>query len=619
VKTLLPLTLLGLSSFATAANEHAAAEATAADHGKGALEATAAAITEADLRRYVTRLASAEYEGRGTGDRGERMATAYLATFFEGLGLQARGDDGSYYQVFDFRAGMELSGANSLSLNLDEPVGLVRRFTPGEHYQPLSVSASGRVDTGVVFAGFGIAHGDYNSFEGLEVKGKWLMVFRGNPKERKELVRFGPLVAKANLAKEKGAAGIIYVKGTNPAISAELMPPGTSVGGSKPILPALTITDRLAASLLTGQGDVAELKALFESYNEDKRAAGFPLPYRIAAEIGIAARKDYGRNVVACLVSGEAPSKEAIVIGAHIDHLGHGNRGGTRAKGEEAGGIHFGADDNASGVAVVMELAQFFADRKKAGKLALKRDLIFAGWSGEELGLHGSRHFVAEAKRKFGAELYPGIAAYLNLDMVGKLRDKNLIIHGTGSSKAWPEILDGVADRAEFQIERSPSPHIPTDTTPFYEAGVPVLAPFTGLHDDYHTPRDTVDKIDFPGLGKVSLYLHALTVALADRPEAPGYVKFDRTQGAAPKVRIGMRPENNEGGGVRAAQVMPDSPAERAGLREGDVLQKLDGAEVKDVEGLLAALRKLEAGHEYEVVARRGAEEVTVKIVPEAR
>lgn len=600
------------------ANEFAAAEASASIHGTEALEATLAPITEKDLRRYVTRLASREYEGRGTGDRGERMATAYLAAFFEGLGLQAAGDQDSYFQGFNFPAGMALEGNNELTLTVDEPVGLVRRFQPGEHYQPLSISSAGKLDAGIVFAGFGIDTEDYKSFENLDVSGKWIMVLRGNPAANPELQRFGPLIAKANLAKQLGAAGIIFVKGTNPAISSELVDPTSPVGGQSSILPAITITDRLAASLLTGRSDESGLEALFESYSSGERVAGFPLPYHISAEIGITAKSESGRNVLARLVVGEHPSKEVVIIGAHIDHLGFGNRGGSRAKGEEATKMHVGADDNASGVAVVMELAQLYADKRKNGTLDLKRDIVFAAWSGEEMGLHGSRHFVEAGKDD--EPLHPRIAAYLNLDMVGRLAENGLTIHGTDSSKAWPELLNSLPEISEMEVKRSGNPYLPTDATPFYSAGVPILAAFTGVHDDYHTPADTIDKIDFKGLDQVSRYMQAITEAVANREEAPDYVKVERPRrGNAPRVRIGLVPTNRDGNGILVQEVMPNSPSNRAGLKSDDIILSFASKELKNTNDLMSALRNAKAGEEYEIQVKRGEDKITLTLTPEAR
>lgn len=607
-------------SSAVAAPQFKAAEKTAWKQGSKALAQADAAIREADLRSYVTQLASPEYEGRGTGDKGERMATSYLASFFKGLKLRPAGAGDSYFQTFDFPAGMELKGDNALTFPAAVPPEIAKALKPGEHYQPLSMSKSGQFAHEVVFAGFGIAAKDYDSFEELDVKNKWIVVLRGHPEARPNLRQHGPLIAKAHIAITKKAAGIIYVKGTNPAISAELFPPSVNLGQGE-LLPALTITDHLAATLLTGKPELVGLKVLFESYSKGEKTKGFKLDYKIAATIGVAENRDEGRNVIARLIVGEEPSAEAIVIGAHIDHLGHGNRGGSRAKGEAATKVHLGADDNASGVAAMMELAQSFAAQKKAGTLSLKRDLIFAGWSGEEMGLYGSKHYVNKATAD-GGDLYPGIAAYLNLDMVGRLKKDGLSVQGVGSSKAWPALLDKIAQKEELRIVRSPNPYLPTDTTPFYDAGVPVLAAFTGLHEEYHTPNDTIDTIDFAGLDQVTNYVGKIAAALAERPEAPDYVKVERNRNRGPnssKVLLGIQVEPNEGAGVKIGGVVKESAAARAGIQQNDILQSLNGKDVKDVAGMMQIVSKLEPNQEYQLIVMRGGEQIQMTITPAKR
>ncbi|MDE0571624.1 MAG: M28 family peptidase [Verrucomicrobiales bacterium] len=502
------------------------AEAKAKEHGQSAIESSAATINQGDLKNFLERLASEEYEGRGTGDKGERMATAYLASFFEGLGLTPAGNDGTYFQEFGFNAGKEMNSENQLTIQIHEPLGLVRTFEPGQHYLPVNFSVSGEMKpTRTVFAGFGIQNKEYNSFENLNVKDAWVLVFRGSPKDRKELQKFGPLVNKAQQAKKLGARGIIYIKGPNPGVGKMLVPPSQNVGSNNEILPAMTISDELAGSLLGGT-DNGSFKDVFESFYSGKKVGGFPLPYSLSAQIGLTKKEDKGRNVIARLKVKENPSEEAIMVGGHIDHLGLGTRGGTRAKGKDTALIHYGADDNASGISAIMELAQFYADLKNQGKFELKRDIIFAAWSGEEMGLFGSKHFVKKQKEIKGDGIYPSISAYLNLDMIGRLKENPLIVHGTGSSKAWNGIVDSI--EGEMKIEKSESPYLPTDSTPIYNAGVPILALFTGLHDDYHTPADTPDKIDYAGLLKVTNYLQSLTTATANQEIAPDYVKVKK-------------------------------------------------------------------------------------------
>ena len=614
---LIPFVLVCLIASLAAAETFEKAERIARKQGNRALKKSAAELSEDDLRNYVTRLASEQYEGRGTGDKGERMATSYLASFFNGLGLSPEVPASSFFHTFDFAAGMRTEGANDLSFADKASGGLKSPVMLGKDYQPLSISTSGKTTAEAVFAGFGIAAGDYDSFSGIEPRGRWIVVFRGVPTSRPELRGSGPLLVKANLAKEKGAAGIIFVKGTNEEIATELFPLSQEIGGA-PILPALCITDRLAAPLLTGKEDQGALKELFRSYSEGEKVEGFSLKGAISSQIGIVKNREEGRNVIARLVSGSKPAAEAIMIGAHIDHLGYGNRGGTRARGEDAKALHYGADDNASGVAAMMELAQYFTAQKAKGSLTLKRDLIFAGWSGEEMGLFGSTAYVEEGKKE--GNLYPRIAAYINLDMVGRLREQGLNVQGTGSSGEWDDLLNTI-DTAEdgMTILRSSSPFLPTDTTPLYNAGVPILSIFTGLHDDYHTPRDTIETLNFPGLLKVTSYVKDMALQLTTIPKPPGYIKVERNaRRPAPRVLLGIRFEGGESG-LRVTDVQEESAASRSGLREGDVLRKLDGKNIDDREALIAVLLQLEPGETYPIQVARGQENLTFQITPDKR
>ena len=519
------------------------AEANAKGHGKSTVESSSAEITAGDLKQYVDRLASTEYEGRGTADRGGRMATAFLAGFFEKLGLAPAGDKDSYYQYFPFSSGKKLSGENVQEISHDSHQFPSQR-RPGEDYQPLGFSPSGKIKaTPAVFCGFGIKTDGYDSFKGLEVKDRWVIVFRGSPKGKKKLQRFGPLVDKARNAKKLGALGIIFIKGPNPAVGLEVIPPSKNVGSSSEIMPAICISNKLAPVLLAGTDDAGAFKDLFNKYHSSERTVGFPIDCQVSAEIGLQKASEEGRNVIAHLQVGEKPSAEKIMIGAHIDHLGYGKRGSSRADGDRSEELHPGADDNASGVAAIMEIAQFFADRKRSGKLKLKRDLIFAGWSGEEMGLFGSKHYVKNAREKGEGKLYPATAAYLNVDMIGRLGDNPLNVMATGSSKDWKAVLGSLEGNLKTKV--SPSPYLPTDSTSFYTAGVPVIALFTGLHGEYHTPDDTADKIDFKGLARISHYLKALTTSVANLDSPPAYLKAPRRgEQQRTKLVIGVRLEN---------------------------------------------------------------------------
>jgi len=595
-----------------------AAESKAAEQGRQALESSSDAISVCDLERYVKRLASPEYEGRGTGGRGERMATAYLAEFFNGLGLEPAGEKGSYFQSFQVAQGKEKDGENYVHFGISGPLGMERKLEAGQDLEPLSFSPSGEVKSSpAVFTGFGIKTKDYDSFKGIDAKGKWLVLLRGSPKDKKALKRFAPLAAKAKDAKKLGAVGILFVKASNPDVGPEVVTPAINVGGGNNLLPAFTISDKLAATLLAGNPKSSAFQELYKAHYEDGEIRSFPLPYTIQARIGLKTRYLQARNVLARLPAGEKPGAESVMVGGHIDHLGFGDKGGTRAQGEDMTKIHPGADDNASGISALMELAQYYAGQKAAGTLQLQRDLVFAGWSGEEMGLHGSKYYVKKATNgeEENLSLAPHVSAYLNLDMVGRLGDNPLRVQATGSSSTWQTLLDGI--QTDLKIQRLANPFLPTDSTSFYNAGVPALALFTGTHDEYHTPADTADKIDFAGLHKVTTYVQHLTHAVANLETAPKYAKFERSR---PKVKIGVRMEDaGEEKGVKVLEVMAGSPAQKAGVQPEDVLESLDKKPIKNMESLLTVLAKCKAGKEYPMKVRRGKASKDLKIVPAKR
>lgn len=580
--------------------------------GVEAAKSSAPEIVVKDLEQFVRRLASEQYEGRGTGDPGEVRATAYLASFFEALGLEPEGDEGDFFQEFPIDLGLELAGENRLGWpGADLKVE--------EDFLPLSISANAEIENGeAVFVGFGIETDEYNSFEGVDLNGKWMVVLRGVPEKLNNRLRqIGTLVAKAKVAKEKGAAGIIFVKAANPGVDAEMIPPSVNVGSKERAIPALNLSDRAARQLLTPDDELSEL---FAAYRSGERVAGFALEQPISAKISLRPVEASGRNVLGRLVAGAEPSNEVIMIGGHIDHLGYGNRGGTLAKGEAAKQIHFGADDNASGIAAIMEIAQQFAILKMEGRLDLDRDLVFAGWSGEEMGLIGSRHFIQAESEKRGVEkLYPAISAYVNLDMVGRLGDQPLKVQGTGSSPGWGAVLDELAERHDLETKRSPSPFLPTDATPFYQAGVPVLAAFTGLHPDYHRPSDTAEKIDYEGLRRLTAYLADLIQVLANRTETLAYAEFVRPD-PQPRLSLGIAFEPDQtAAGLKITRVVDGSPADQAGIETGDVLLQLNGNDLGDRDKLFRAIGELKAGDAYPIRVSRSGEPVDLTIKPVAR
>jgi hypothetical protein len=299
---------------------------------------------------------------------------------------------------------------------------------------------------------------------------------------------------------------------------------------------------------------------------------------------------------------------QAVVIGAHYDHLGWGGLGSLTPS-EHA--IHNGADDNASGVAGILELAHHFREHPT------RRTLLFVAFGAEEVGALGSQHYVREPAWPLDRTI-----AMINLDMVGRLRER-LTIQGTGSSPAWPALLDFLAARPEApEIARVPDGIGPSDHASFYVARIPVLFFFTGAHEDYHRPSDDIEHIDAAGEVRVLDLAAAAITAVADAGEPAGFSEAPVTQrrAVAFRVALGIVPDYGYGGaGVRISAVRPGGPAERAGLHADDVLMELAGRAVADVYAYTEVLGDLEADAPVEAVVERGSETIRLSVVPESR
>jgi len=595
-----------------------------------------AEISANDLRLHVTALASEALDGRLTGTEGERRATDYVAAVFASLGLEPAGDKGTFFQPFEFTAGVSLGTANRLVLHKDMAHG-TQEYAVNQEWRPLAFSKTGVFDPAeVVFAGYGIVapaadgYDAYDSYAHLEVANKWVLVFRYlpegiTPELRQHLNRYANLRYKAMVARDRGARGLIVMSGPNSQAKDQLAPLSSDASLASTSIAALSVTDALAEQLLHPAG--RRLKDLQDALDTGKPMMGFPIPdLALEATIDIQQEKRTGRNVLARLNAAENAVQTVVVIGAHVDHLGHGLGTGSLARDNEKGLIHYGADDNASGVAGVLEVAQYLAEQKAEGKLPLRRDVVFAAWSGEEIGLLGSSHFT----RTFGgggtepSTLAPRIAAYLNMDMIGRL-DKTLILQGVGSSAIWPSEIERHNVLIGLSLTLQNDSYLPTDATSFYLKGVPILNAFTGAHADYHTPRDTADKINYVGAEKITRLMAALTRSLATREEAPDYRVMEKPGGALGRVNLraylGTIPDYAQGDvvGVKLSGVVKGGPAERAGVQGGDIIVALAGKKIENIYDYTYALEALKIGDSVEMVVLRGDQRLTLTVTPGSR
>jgi Tol biopolymer transport system component len=587
-----------------------------------------------NLRRHVEYLASDALEGRMAGSPGAEKAALYLAGRLKESGVRPFDPDGTFFQEYTFTAGVQVaSEGNSLFI---EGNGETSAFEVEKDFRPLSFTANGEVEGEVVFAGYGLTvpgkMGEgYDSYSGLDVTNKIVMVLRYvpeavEPKRRQELNRYAGLRYKSLIARTQGARAILVVSGPNSPNAGALAPLTfeTSLSGSGIV--AASITDRVAEAILAGAGkDLKTLQTALDSENPHA-AGGFLVP-NVRLRIGTAVErlKATDRNVIGFLppsssAQGGGRQREYILLGAHYDHLGRGETSGFARK-EEEGWIHPGADDNASGVAALLELARSMAYERRQQPDLFQRGVIFAFWAGEEIGLIGSSHFAEAPPMPL-----ENIAAYLNFDMVGRLRENRLYLQGIGSSSDWTRSIEKRNVPAGFNLVLQEDPFLPTDTTTFYPKGIPVLAFFTGSHEEYHRPADRPETLNYEGIERIARFARGITLDLLQADERPAYVKVERPGGPR-GMREGLRaylgtiPDyaTEDVKGVKVAGVRSGSPADDAGLEAGDLIVELAGQEILNIYDYTYALDAARIGEETKIVIIRDGQRLALPITPRAR
>jgi Tol biopolymer transport system component len=589
-------------------------------------------ITTNDLYAIVSYLASDELEGRMSGSHGGDLAANYIAARMKDIGLQPVGTNRDFFQPYDFNAGARvLTNANHLTVT--HPSGALVEFAVEQDFRPLSFTANSEVEGEVVFVGYGLSvpgkPGEgYDSYAGLDVSNKIALVLRYVPeqvdtKRRAELNRYAGTRYKAMHAREHGAKGVIFVAGPSSPNAGELlsMSSDSSLAGSA--IPIVSASSNVVAALFAGSGkDLGQLQAGLDTENPhtDGGLVLTNVRVRLAANVEHFRKPD--RNVLGLLPPGVPPADsrpvEYLLIGAHYDHLGHGETGAMNRKGEE-GAIHHGADDNASGVATVLELAGALATERSRSPAAFPRGIIFAAWSGEEIGLIGSAWFAEHP-------LVPltNVAAYINFDMVGRLRENKLTLQGLGSSPDWTKLIEKRNVAAGFDLSLQEDPYLPTDTTTLYPKGIPVLEFFTGSHDDYHRPTDEAGTLNYDGTARVARFARGLLADLEHAPRLPYFLVTNSASagGGRESLRayLGTIPDYaTEVQGVKLSGVRGGGPADKAGLKGGDIIVEFGGSKIANIYDYTYALDAVRIGKPVTVVVLRNGERMTMTLIPEAR
>ena len=585
------------------------------------------------IQQRVEFLASDELEGRMTGSEGAKRAAEHIATQFTQLNLKPIGDEGSYFQEFEFTAGRRIIAEENKFHLTRQTHGSeqVMEFSVERDFQPLSFSRNGVVEGELVFVGYGLTvPGElgegYDAYAGLDVKDKIVVALRYvpegvEPERRQQLNRYAGLRYKAMQAREQGAKAFLVVAGPNSPNAGKLIPLDFDSSLADSGIVAASISDTVANALFAPSGK--NLKDVQSGLDvENPHFLGqFPLPdVKVKIVVSVEKVKKADQNVVALLPPLESTDDtEYVIVGAHYDHIGYGEIGSLAGK-DEAGQIHNGADDNASGTAVVLELVSTLSDAYQKHPEKFRRGIIFALWSGEELGLIGSTHFVNHPVVRLEK-----VAAYVNFDMVGRLRDNKLILQGVGSSSVWTKLIEKRNVPIGFNLTLQDDPYLPTDVTAFYPKEVPVLSFFTGGHEDYNRPTDDPDTLNYTGMERISRLAHGIVSDLISADERPEYVRVERSQseeGSRDTLRayLGTIPDyTTEGTGVKLSGVRAGGPADKAGLKGGDVIVEFGGQKITNIYDYTYALDAVKIGEPVKIVVLRDGKRVKLTVTPEAR
>ena len=631
------------------------------------------------LRTHVTYLASDKLEGRRTGTPAAMDAANYIAEEFLRLGLKpaTHGDDTAksktqvdarFLQPFPYVSGIELGKGNELSFKgATEATATALRLA--EDWVPLGMSLNSRIEkAGLIFVGYGITAADlkYDDYEGSNASGNIAVVLSGTPdgdNPHGQFARYEDVRWKAIAARNAGAKALIVIASEDNFQEDRLSRLRYDNSAGDAGLPVISISRQAAIKLLR-LADGAALAQL-EREAKSQPAGTRPQTGEGVTTIGMKTysarpgetvtlitntiRREAGAANVIGILEGTDPTlkSEAIVIGAHYDHLGLGGAGSLATK---EGEVHHGADDNASGVAGVLELARIFSAQPP------RRSLVFMAFSGEEEGLLGSNYYVNHP-------LVPlaNTVAMINMDMIGRMKNKTLTIGGIGTAQEWRSLVESanlmqgmtvaaaassqhgspagagvpivVAANGQAVVTSDPAKQFtltlnsdgygPSDHSSFYAKQIPVLFFWTGTHEDYHKPSDTSDKINYEEEARILGVVARIVRDVGSSDKRPTYTlaKTESTgRSTGFRVYLGTIPnyaDSNEG--LLLDGVRDESPAAKAGLKAGDCIVKLAGRDVRNVYDYTHALGEMKAGQEYEVEVVRGSERLTLKLTPAAR
>ncbi len=559
-------------------------------------------ITKEELGYHVAYLASDTLRGRLAGSPEADRAADYIAGELEAYGFAPMGEDGSFFQPFEIVTELRTGKSSSLTV-------AGSALDPGKDFVLLSSSSDTTAGGQAVFVGYGIDAPalKYDDYANVDVNGRIVLVLRSTPEGDNPHSAFyshAPIRRKVGTAASKGAKGILVFSGKE-LRDEELVPLTYDNTLSNYGIPAMSVSRSVAMSIL-GLSSETELDRLEDELRTTKRAHSRATDSKVELRSDLEVVRRTTRNVIGFLPGADPVLKEeVIVIGAHYDHLGMGGSN-SMYRGEPA--IHNGADDNASGVSTLLEIAQKLSTEKEN----LRRSVLAVAFSAEEMGTLGSRCFLdhptLELKR---------MVTMVNFDMVGRMKEDKLVVHGTGTSPGFTDMLTRANEPYGLKLTMLKDGNGPSDFSEFYRKDMPVIAFFTDIHEDYHKPTDDADKINLDGQWKISQLARNVIMGLTSDSVKPAFTRVKGDSMQTPRgfsATLGIVPGYaSSEDGLKVDDVNPGQAADLAGIRKGDLIVRFGSKVVKNVYDYTYALGDYRPGDKVKVVVRRDGQEVTLE------
>ncbi len=575
------------------------------------------------MQEWVKYLASDQLQGRFPGTEGANQAADYIEKYFKEFGLQPI--SGKYRQEMKVTTSMTATEKNIVTFeSLIERLGIPesqwrsmkQNWSNGKEFVPLAFSENGTCAGEIVFAGFGISASElnYDDYKDVDVKGKVVVVLSNSPdgeSDKGEFSSYTSLRYKASNAAKKGAVGMIMVKIQGDSMNVFERLEYSNIGKYTGIIAVQAHRQSISKFFAKDR----QLVTLEQEIMKTKKPASYQLPrMKVNITVDLEDIQVPTYNIFG-VVKGTDPklANEYLVIGAHYDHLGWGGYN-SLYRGKKAM-IHNGADDNASGVAAMMELAKYIAENP------LRRPVLFVSFTAEEMGLLGSEHFIKDCPIDIKQ-----VISMINLDMVGRMKNDEFTVFGSTSSSRFPAILDSVAIVDTVKVIKASDAFSPSDHASFYKRDIPVFMFNSGVHEDYHRPSDDWDKINYKGMAKIVSYVAKLANTIGNSDQIPEFTKSTNTEHtrnsggrSSTKVWFGIIPNFEESPlGCKISGASPGSPAEKAGMKDGDILVKMNDVKVKNLHDFMFNLNDYKAGDIVNVEVLRGKnyeEKLMMKVV----